>query len=147
MKICDAITATEDMGEKTVGGILSALAGVSEEVRELIEQDLDQKEMGLGACFAAIREHARKNQRGSYWACAVWGIDPENEVVKVILDFYKIPSDWVRDAGVVDSGKLTVESEGANEKDQLSNVHSQLSTARGGGQRRTRRAADLMELI
>lgn len=94
MKLCDAIAKAKNNNERTVGGILSVIAGCSEEAREVIEQDLDNKEMSLGACFRAIEDYARKHKTGSCFACAVFGVEPENEIVKVICDFYKIPDGW-----------------------------------------------------
>ena len=94
MKICDAIAAAKNGNERTVGSILSVIAGCSAEAREIIEQDLDSKEMGLGACFRAIEDYARKHKSGNCFACAVLGVEPENEIVKVICDFYKIPAGW-----------------------------------------------------
>ena len=95
MKITDAIAAAKTDGERAIGAILSVIGGCSDEAREIIEQDLNQKEMGLDACFKALREHARKNAKGGCWACPVMEVKPENEAVRVICDFYKIPNDWV----------------------------------------------------
>ena len=94
MKITDAIAAAKTDGERAIGAILSVIGGCSAEVREIIEQDLEQKDMGLDKCFAALREHARKHQTGGCWACPVVEVTPENEAVKVICAFYKIPNDW-----------------------------------------------------
>ena len=94
MKICDAIAKAKDNNERAIGGILSVIAGCSDEAREIIEQDLDNKQMSLGACFNALKAHARKNAQGGCWACPVLQVTPENEAVKVICDFYKIPEGW-----------------------------------------------------
>ena len=94
MKLCDAIANAKNINERTVGGILTVIAGCSEEAREIIEQDLDNKEMSLGACFRAIEDYARKHKTGNCFACAVFGVEPENEIVRVICDFYKIPEGW-----------------------------------------------------
>ena len=94
MKICDAIAKAKDNNERAIGGILSVIAGCSDEAREIIEQDLDNKQMSLGACFNALKAHARKNAQGGCWACPVLQVTPENEAVKVICDFYKIPDNW-----------------------------------------------------
>lgn len=96
MKITDAIAAAKTDGERAIGAILSVIGGCSAEVREIIEQDLEQKDMGLDKCFAALREHARKHQKGGCWACPVVEVTPGNEAVKVICEFYKIPNDWGR---------------------------------------------------
>ena len=96
MKITDAIAAAKTDGERAIGAILSVIGGCSAEAREIIEQDLEQKDMGLEKCFAALREHARKHQKGGCWACPVVEVTPGNEAVKVICEFYKIPNDWER---------------------------------------------------
>ncbi len=80
---------------RTIGQILMQLAHLSERTAELIEQDLTVKEMSLEACGKALKEYARQNQEGGCWACGVFGLDADNPALKVILDFYKIPSDWV----------------------------------------------------
>lgn len=98
MKITDAIKEAKNDGERTVGAILSVIGGCSPEAREIIEQDLDNQSMGLAACFQALREHARKHQTGGCWACPVVEVTPENEAVRVICDFYEIPSDWAAHA-------------------------------------------------
>lgn len=96
MKICDAIAKAKDNNERQIGGILSVIAGCSDEAREIIEQDLDNKQMSLGACFKALEDYARKHKTGTCFACAVFGVEPENEIVRVICDFYKIPDNWYK---------------------------------------------------
>ena len=125
MKIADAIAAAKTDGERAIGAILSVIGGCSAEVREIIEQDLEQKDMGLDKCFAALREHARKHQTGGCWACPVVEVTPENEAVKVICAFYKIPNDWA----------------------SLSESNRSAGLASDRGNERKRKIADLMELI
>ena len=38
----------------------------------------------------------KKHKSGSAWACGVFGIDPDNVVVRFLLDFYKIPHEWIK---------------------------------------------------
>ena len=80
---------------RTIGEMLLEVGRMDSRAAELIEQDLGNPEMSLEKCSNALREHARKNQKGSCWSCAVFRVDPENEAVKVILDFYKIPAEWL----------------------------------------------------
>ena len=79
----------------TIGQILMKLAEQSGQIATLIEQDLAVPELSLEACGKELLEYARKHQENGYWACAVFGLDAENPALKVILDFYKIPSAWV----------------------------------------------------
>lgn len=125
MKITDAIAAAKTDGERAIGAILSVIGGCSAEVREIIEQDLEHKDMGLDKCFAALREHARKHQTGGYWACPVVEVTPGNEAVKVICAFYKIPNDWA----------------------SPSEHNRSAGLAPDGGNERKRKIVDLMELI
>lgn len=125
MKITDAIAEAKTDGERAIGAILGVIGGRSAEAREIIEQDLEQKDMGLDKCFAALREHARKHQKGGCWACPVVEVTPENEAVKVICDFYKIPNDWA----------------------SLSESNRSTGLASDGGNERKRKIVDLMELI
>ena len=128
MKITDAIAAAKTDGERAIGAILSVIGGCSAEARGIIEQDLEQKDMGMDKCFAALREHARKHQKGGCWACPVVEVTPENEAVKVICEFYKIPNDW---AGLLQSEKHGRPAGLASDR----------------GSERKRKIADLMELI
>ena len=79
----------------TIGQILMKLAEQSGQIATLIEQDLAVPELSLEACGKELLEYARKHQENGSWACAVFGLDAENPALKVILDFYKIPSAWV----------------------------------------------------
>lgn len=78
-----------------VGKILDEICRKSEKAWELIEQDLENKDMSFEKCFEALKKHARKHQTGGCWACPVTEVTPENEAVKVILDFYHVPEDWL----------------------------------------------------
>lgn len=149
MKITDAIAAAKTDGERAIGAILSVIGGCSAEVREIIEQDLEQKDMGLDKCFAALREHARKHQKGGCWACPVVEVTPGNEAVKVICAFYKIPNDW---SGSPQSAKFghSADSQMAltpADAARLSESNRSAGLASDGGNERKRKIVDLMELI
>lgn len=92
----NAITAAKDANARVIGEILREVCAQSAQAAELIEQDLTVPELSLDRCAAALKEYARKHQQGGAWSCGGFSIDPENPAIKVILDFYKIPSDWVR---------------------------------------------------
>ena len=97
----------------TIGQILMEVARTSERAAELIEQDLAVPEMSLENCGKTLKEYARKHQQDGYWACGGISPDPENPAIKVILDFYKIPSAWVF------SGDCTAPTEAISEPVQV----------------------------
>lgn len=90
------LRAEKSLGAQAIGLLLREIGRKSPKAAELIEQDLANPDMGLAQCYQALEQYARERQQGGCWACPVIGLDTENEAVKVILGFYKIPSDWVR---------------------------------------------------
>ena len=78
-----------------IGEILLHLGQQNEQIAELIEQDLANREMSIEACGKTLYDYAKKHRKGGSWACAVFGMNSDNPVIKLILDFYKIPSAWV----------------------------------------------------
>ena len=90
------INAAKAQYVKALGEVLREIGTVSEQARTLIEQDLANPEMSLNKCGEALYEYAKKHKSGSAWACGVFGIDPDNEVVRFLLDFYKIPPEWIK---------------------------------------------------
>ena len=73
-----------------IGEILLHLGQQNEQIAELIEQDLANREMSIEACGKTLYDYAKKHQKGGSWACAVFGMNSDNPVIKLILDFYKI---------------------------------------------------------
>ena len=98
-----------------VGKILEEICKNCAKARELIEQDLDNPEMGLEMCFGTLKEYARKHQTGGCWACPVTEVTPENEAVKVILDFYHVPEDWL--GGAADAAESQAFGHGTEGQD------------------------------
>ena len=94
-------------GARTVGELLREVGRLSPQAAQLIEEDLANPEMSLEKCFDALHAYARKHQSGGFWGCAVFRVDPENEAVKVILDFYKIPPEWLSSAAAEPVPKAT----------------------------------------
>lgn len=92
---------------QTIGQILMRLADMSERAAQLIEQDLAVPEMSLEACGKALKAYAREHQQGGCWACAVFELTPDNPAIKVILDFYKIPSDRIFTCEGADAPSVT----------------------------------------
>lgn len=94
-KLDAVIAAAGNANSQAIGHVLRELCLRSERVAELIEQDMDVPELGLQQCSQALHAYAKKHQTRGCWACPIIEITPENEAVKVILDFYKIPEDWL----------------------------------------------------
>ena len=40
----------------------------------------------------------RRTQKGGFWGCMCNRFDPENPVIQVVADFYKVPLDGVQPA-------------------------------------------------
>lgn len=89
------IAGAEDPGVKAVGILLREICRMSPQAAELVGQDLENKDMSIGKCYDALRAYAKAHQSKGCWACPVIGVDPENEAVKVILEFYHIPAEWL----------------------------------------------------
>ena len=87
--------AGKDPNAQAIGGMLREIGRKSPQAAELIEQDLSAPTMSLKACFDALHKYAKAHQKQGCWSCAVFDIDPENAVVKFLLDFYKIPPEWI----------------------------------------------------
>ena len=96
-KLDGQIALAKSLGEQAVGMLLREIGKKSRQAAEMIEQDLENAEMSIGRCYAALEAHARKHQQKGCWACPVIGIDPENEVVKLVLEFYHVPADWLKE--------------------------------------------------
>lgn len=92
------ISAAKAQHVKAIGEILREIGRLCPKAGELIEQDLENPEMSLERCGKALYDYASKNRSGNSFACAVFGIDLENAVIRLILDFYKIPPEWLTDS-------------------------------------------------
>lgn len=90
-KIRAAIEAA-DWQARSIGGVCLQIAEHVPGAAEIIAADLDNPAMGLDKCFAALKKYARDHQKGGLWGCACYW-DPENPVIQVVADFYKIPLD------------------------------------------------------
>lgn len=84
-------------GAQQIGLVVLELAKSCPRAAELIAQDLDQKEMSLEKCFAALKAYAKAHQQGGFWGCMCNTIEADNPVVQVICEFYKIPAEWLGD--------------------------------------------------
>lgn len=84
--------------ENGVGGILIEICKKSIKAEELLAQDLSASKTSLTDCGKAIYKYAEKHKDGKCFGCAIFEINPENPIIKVILDFYKIPTEWLSNA-------------------------------------------------
>lgn len=94
-RLKEQIRAAKASHVYAIGQILLEIGRRSEAAAQMIEQDLENEAMSLEACGKALYDYAKKNQKGGSWACAVFGLEPQNPVIQIVLDFYKIPSAWV----------------------------------------------------
>lgn len=96
-KIKAAVDAAQG-NARQMGEVVLMIAQADEHAAEVIAADLDNPEMSLQKCFDALYEHAKKNQKGGFWGCMCNRYDPDNPVIQVVADFYKVPLDGVQPA-------------------------------------------------
>lgn len=82
-----------DWQAKSIGGVCLQIAEHVPGAAEIIAADLDNPDMSLERCFGALKDYARNHQKGGFWGCACHYWDPENPVIRVVADFYKVPLD------------------------------------------------------
>lgn len=88
-KIREAVQAAEG-NARQMGEVVLMIAQADEHAAEVIAADLDNPEMSFDKCFDALYEHAKKHQKNNSWCCVCNSYDPENPVIKVAADFYKV---------------------------------------------------------
>lgn len=88
-KIREAVQAAEG-NARQMGEVVLMIAEHDAHAAEVIAADLDNPEMSFDKCFAALRAYAQKHQKGGFWGCMCNSYDPENPVIKVVADFYKV---------------------------------------------------------
>lgn len=96
-KIREAVHAAEG-NARQMGEVVLMIAQADEHAAEVIAADLDNPEMSFDKCFDALYEHAKKHQKNNSWCCVCNSYDPENPVIQVVADFYKVPLDGVQPA-------------------------------------------------
>lgn len=92
----DKIRAAMNRAEgavQAVGGVALLIAEHVPGAADIIAADLENANMSLGAAYKALEDYARKHAKRYCFACPVVGFDPENEVIRCIADFYKVPLD------------------------------------------------------
>lgn len=96
-KIREAVQAAEG-NARQMGEVVLMIAEHDAHAAEVIAADLDNPEMSFDKCFSALYEYAKKHQKNYSWCCVCNRFDPENPVIQVVADFYKVPLDGVQPA-------------------------------------------------
>lgn len=112
-KIREAVQAAEG-NARQMGEVVLMIAQADVHAAEVIAADLDNPEMSFDKCFSALYEYAKKHQKNYSWCCVCNRFDPENPVIQVVADFYKVPLDGVQPAAEpmeTEPQALTAESE------------------------------------
>ena len=89
VKIRKAVEAAKG-NARQIGEVVLMIAEADRHAAEVIAADLDNPEMSFDKCFAALRAYAQKHQKGGFWGYMCNSFDPENPVIKVAADFYKV---------------------------------------------------------
>lgn len=103
---------------QAVGGVALLIAEYVPGAADLIAADLENADMSLGAAYKVLEDYARKHAEKYCFACPVVGFDPENEVIRCIADFYKVPLDGT--AAEPETQTLGQETQQADELDLMS---------------------------
>lgn len=112
-KIKAAVDAAKD-NARQMGEVVLMIAEHDAHAAEVIAADLDNPAMSLQKCFDALYAYAKTHQKGGFWGCMCNRFDPENPVIQVVADFYKVPLDGVQPATEpmeTETQALTAESE------------------------------------
>ena len=88
-KIREAVQAAKG-NARQMGEVVLMIAQADEHAAEVIAADLDNPEMSFDKCFGALYEYAKKNQKNNSWCCVCNRFEPDNPVIKVAADFYKV---------------------------------------------------------
>lgn len=96
-KIREAVHAAEG-NARQMGEVVLMIAQADEHAAEVIAADLDNPEMSFDKCFRALYEYAKKHQKNYSWCCVCNRFEPDNPVIQVVADFYKVPLDGVQPA-------------------------------------------------
>lgn len=91
-KIREAVQAAEG-NARQMGEVVLMIAQADEHAAEVIAADLDNPEMSFDKCFDALYAYAKTHQKGGFWGCMCNRFDPENPVIRLAADFYKIKLD------------------------------------------------------
>lgn len=121
MTSTDKVRAAMNKAEGTAraaGGVALLIAEHVPGAADIIAADLENANMSLDAAYKALEDYARKHAKGYCFACPVVGFDPENEVIRCIADFYKVPLDGT--AATPETQTLGQKKQQADELDLMS---------------------------
>lgn len=88
---------TSNPNEKVLGEVMLEMYKMNDNIKEIIEGDIEHEDMTLAKCFKKLYDYANANKTNNCYATAVFKIDVENPVVKIILDFYSLPKSWLEE--------------------------------------------------
>ena len=88
-KIREAVEAARD-NARQMGEVVLMIAEHDAHAAEVIAADLDNPEMSFDKCFDAFYEYAKKHQKNNSWCCVCNRFDPDNPVIQVVAEFYKV---------------------------------------------------------
>lgn len=91
-KIKAAVDAAKG-NARQMGEVVLMIAQADEHAAAVIAADLDNPEMSLQKCFDALYEYAKKHQKNNSWCCVCNRFEPDNPVIQVVAEFYKISLD------------------------------------------------------
>ena len=93
-KIREKVQAEKpESGARQIGEVVLMIAAASEQVAEIIAADLENENMSLAKCYEALRDYAKKHQKGGFFGCMCNCFDVANPVIQVVSDFYKLPKE------------------------------------------------------
>lgn len=88
---------TSNPNEKVLGEVMLEMYKMNDNIKEIIEGDIEHEDMTLSKCFEKLFDYAKANKTNNCYATAVFKIDAENPVVKIILNFYSLPKSWLEE--------------------------------------------------
>lgn len=88
-KIREAVKAAEG-NARQMGEVVLMIAEHDAHAAEVIAADLDNPKMSFDKCFDALYVYAKKHQKNNSWCCVCNRFDPDNPVIQVVAEFYKV---------------------------------------------------------
>lgn len=88
-KIRKTVEAARD-NARQIGEVVLMIAEADRHAAEVIAADLDNPKMSFDKCFGALYEYAKKHQKNNSWCCVCNRFDPDNPVIQVVAEFYKV---------------------------------------------------------
>lgn len=89
VKIRKAVEAAKG-NARQIGEVVLMIAEADRHAAEVIAADLDNPEMSFDKCFGALYEYAKKHQKNNSWCCVCNSYEPDNPVIQVVAEFYKV---------------------------------------------------------